>query len=136
MGMFLLKSWRLSTDKCAILSRVQSVVAFVHCTSLLFHLIYHSRCQWVLGHLTDDHLVDFFKRCIKGLKPNGVLVVKENLTSGNEVEKDDEDSSVTRPEELVKSIFSRAGLKILLELKQQKMPKGLYPVKMFVLRKK
>jgi protein N-terminal methyltransferase len=20
-------------------------------------------CQWVLGHLTDDHLVGFFKRC-------------------------------------------------------------------------
>ena len=92
------------------------------------------RCQWVLGHLTDDHLVDFFKRCVKGLKSNGVLVVKENLTSGNEVEMDEEDSSVTRPEELVKTIFRRAGLKILLELKQQKMPKGLYPVKMFVLR--
>ena len=21
-------------------------------------------CQWVLGHLTDDHLTDFFKRCL------------------------------------------------------------------------
>ena len=97
-------------------------------------MFFHFRCQWVLGHLTDDHLIDFFKRCMKGLKPNGVLVVKENLTSGDEVEKDDEDSSVTRPEKLVKSIFDSAGLKILLELRQQKMPKGLYPVKMFVLR--
>jgi protein N-terminal methyltransferase len=23
-------------------------------------------CQWVLGHLTDDHLVEFFKRCKTG----------------------------------------------------------------------
>ena len=92
------------------------------------------RCQWVLGHLTDDHLVEFFKRCVKGLKSNGVIVVKENLTSGEEVEMDEEDSSVTRPEELVKQIFQRAGLIIIMELKQQKMPKGLYPVKMFVLR--
>ena len=22
--------------------------------------------QWVLGHLTDDHLVDFFRRCQRG----------------------------------------------------------------------
>jgi len=91
-------------------------------------------CQWVLGHLTDDHLVDFFRRCVQGLNANGVIVVKENLTSGNEVEMDEEDSSVTRPEELLKKLFHRAGLKILTELKQQKMPKGLYPVKMYVLR--
>ena len=61
-------------------------------------------------------------------------MVKENLTSGDEVEIDEEDSSVTRPEELVKKLFHRAGLKIISELKQQKMPKGLYPVKMFVLQ--
>ena len=61
-------------------------------------------------------------------------MVKENLTSGDEVEIDEEDSSVTRPEELVKKLFHRAGLKIITELKQQKMPKGLYPVKMFVLQ--
>ena len=56
------------------------------------------------------------------------------MTSGDEVEIDEEDSSVTRPEELVKKLFHRAGLKIISELKQQKMPKGLYPVKMFVLQ--
>ena len=21
-------------------------------------------CQWVLGHLTDDHMINFFKRCL------------------------------------------------------------------------
>ena len=50
------------------------------------------------------------------------------------MEIDEEDSSVTRPEELVKKLFHCAGLKIITELKQQKMPKGLYPVKMFVLQ--
>ena len=52
------------------------------------------------------------------------------------MEIDEEDSSVTRPEELVKKLFHCAGLKIITELKQQKMPKGLYPVKMFVLQSK
>ena len=88
----------------------------------------------MLGHLTDDHFVEFFRRCVQGLDTNGVIVVKENLTSGDDVEVDEEDSSVTRPEELVKKLFHRAGLKIITELKQQKMPKGLYPVKMFVLQ--
>lgn len=92
-------------------------------------------CQWVLGHLTDDHLIDFFQRCLQGLKPNGLIVVKENLTSSGEVEKDEEDSSVTRPEEVLKMIFQKAGLEILREMKQQKMPDGLYPVKMYALRK-
>ena len=56
------------------------------------------------------------------------------LMDSLKVEIDEEDSSVTRPEELVKKLFHRAGLKIITELKQQKMPKGLYPVKMFVLQ--
>lgn len=92
-------------------------------------------CQWVLGHLTDDHLVSFFQRCLSGLKTNGLIVVKENMTSSGEVERDDEDSSVTRPEEVLKILFAKAGMEIVLELKQQKMPQGLYPVKMFALRK-
>ena len=33
--------------------------------------------QWV-GHLTDDDFVAFFQRCRKGLKPDGVIVLKEN----------------------------------------------------------
>ena len=63
-------------------------------------------------------------------------MVKENLTSSDEVEKDEEDSSVTRPENLLKQLFERAGMEIIRELTQQKMPQGLYPVKMFALRRK
>ena len=35
--------------------------------------------------------------------------MKENVTSTGEVEKDDEDSSVTRPPELLRSIFARVS---------------------------
>ncbi|RKP22271.1 alpha-N-methyltransferase NTM1, partial [Syncephalis pseudoplumigaleata] len=35
-------------------------------------------CQWVLNYLTDDDLVLFLKRCVAGLKPNGIIGVKEN----------------------------------------------------------
>jgi len=90
-------------------------------------------CQWVLGHLTDSHLVDFFKRSSSALKPNGRIVVKENVTSSNQVEQDKEDSSVTRPPALLKLIFSQADLSICKQFKQNKFPKELYEVHMFVL---
>ncbi|XP_015112399.1 N-terminal Xaa-Pro-Lys N-methyltransferase 1 [Diachasma alloeum] len=91
-------------------------------------------CQWVLGHLQDDDLVDFFQKCINGLKENGVLIVKENVTSSNHVEVDTQDSSMTRPYDNFKSLFKRANLECIKEQKQLHMPRGLYPVFMFALR--
>ena len=63
-------------------------------------------------------------------------MVKENLTSSGEIEKDDEDSSVTRPEDHLKRLFDQAEMEIIHELTQLKMPQGLYPVKMFALKRK
>lgn len=83
----------------------------------------------MLGHCND-----FNRR--KGLKPNGILVVKENVTSSEVVEKDEEDSSVTRPDMLLKTIFTRSNFELLMDLRQQKFPKDLYPVKMYALRPK
>ncbi|KAF7997263.1 hypothetical protein HCN44_005540 [Aphidius gifuensis] len=91
-------------------------------------------CQWVLGHLNDDDLVEFFKKCIIGLKENGILIVKENVTSSNKVEIDTQDSSVTRAYDDLKNIFKRADLACLKEQKQIHMPRGLYPIFMFALR--
>ena len=64
----------------------------------------------------------------------GLIVVKENVTSSGEIERDDEDSSVTRPPELLRDIFKRANLKIFKEFKQNKFPKELFPVHMFALQ--
>ncbi|KAI9218458.1 alpha-N-methyltransferase NTM1 [Blastocladiella britannica] len=71
-------------------------------------------CQWVLGHLTDDDLVAFFKRCI-AVSP--VIGVKENVASGlnGETEIDRQDSSMTRSEAAWKKVFKRAGLKVVKE---------------------
>ena len=66
----------------------------------------------------------------------GFIVVKENVTSSGEVERDDEDSSVTRPPEVLREIFSLAGLDIIKEFKQNKFPKELYDVHMFALQPK
>jgi protein N-terminal methyltransferase len=69
--------------------------------------------QWCLGHLTDEDLIEYLKRCKDGISPNGgVIIVKENLTSGKDLY-DAVDSSVTRSEESSREIFSKAGLKII-----------------------
>ncbi|KAF6214967.1 hypothetical protein GE061_009712 [Apolygus lucorum] len=47
-------------------------------------------CQWVLGHLTDDHLVEFFMKCQNCLAERGMIVIKENHTSSGEVDVDEE----------------------------------------------
>ncbi|XP_023209798.1 N-terminal Xaa-Pro-Lys N-methyltransferase 1-B-like isoform X2 [Centruroides sculpturatus] len=91
-------------------------------------------CQWVTGHLTNDHFITFLKRCKASLRKNGVIVIKDNLSSTDEVEMDNQDSSVTRPRSLLLKLFKDAGLELLAERKQYKFPKGLYEVKMFALR--
>lgn len=71
-----------------------------------------------------------------GLKPNGVIVAKENITSGDEVDVDANDSSVTRPLAALKKMFGQAGLDCDRLVKQNNFPKGLYAVYMFVLKPK
>ncbi|XP_060519045.1 N-terminal Xaa-Pro-Lys N-methyltransferase 1-B [Cylas formicarius] len=92
--------------------------------------------QWVLGHLTDDDFVIFLKKCRNGLKRNGVIVVKENITSSDQVDVDEKDSSVTRPLSLLKLLFIKANLECSRLQKQIHFPKGLYNVYMFVLKPK
>lgn len=66
-------------------------------------------CQWCLGHLSDELLVDFLKRCKQSLRSKtkgtgeleGVIIVKENACSERElgvprVDFDGSDSTLTR----------------------------------------
>ena len=92
-------------------------------------------CQWVTGYLTDEDLTKFFVRCKQFLEPkNGMIVVKDNVTRGDEGTVDMDDSSVTRSKEGLTNIFRNAGLEVIEQTRQQKFPRGLYPVYMFALR--
>jgi protein N-terminal methyltransferase len=98
--------------------------------------------QWCLGHLTDEDLIEYFKRCKEGLvEDGGVIVVKENLTVGED-NFDVLDSSFTRTEKTFRWIFAKAGLKVLHSAEQHGksldvliagLPEGLYTVMMFAL---
>ncbi|XP_037548195.1 N-terminal Xaa-Pro-Lys N-methyltransferase 1 [Nematolebias whitei] len=89
--------------------------------------------QWVIGHLTDDHLVDFLHRCQKALRPGGLVVVKDNV-SYEGVIPDEVDSSVCRDLGIVRSLVARAGLRIVHEEQQMNLPKEIYQVHTLALR--
>lgn len=90
-------------------------------------------CQWCLGHLPDNELIQFLERCKNGLQINGTIIIKENNTMGSD-DFDEQDSSVTRTDEKFRSIFERAGLKLIATEKQKGLPKELYPVRMYALK--
>lgn len=92
-------------------------------------------CQWVLGHIKDYDLIDFFERCRISLSENGVIIVKENITTSNELDYDDNDSSVTRPLSLFVKLFEEAKLKIVKTAIQKGFPDDIYPVYSIALTK-
>lgn len=91
-------------------------------------------CQWVLGHLTDADLANFFKRCISSLKPNGCIVIKENCAPNDDFRIDSVDSSVTRSLRITKNIVDLVGLRIIKIAKQNNFIPGLFPVYMLACR--
>lgn len=90
-------------------------------------------CQWVLPYLTDDDLVLFFERCIPALTENGMIIVKENISTEGSI-LDHEDTSVTRTDEQYRTAFEKAGLRLVAEKLQTGFPKQLFPVRMYALK--
>ncbi|KAA8584690.1 hypothetical protein FQN60_008475 [Etheostoma spectabile] len=85
------------------------------------------------SHLTDDHLVDFLRRCQKALRPNGLVIIKDNVAYEGVVP-DEVDSSVCRDLDIVHSLVGRAGLRIVHEEQQINFPKEIYQVHTLALR--
>lgn len=85
------------------------------------------------GHLTDDHLVVFLRRCQKALRPAGLIIIKDNV-SYEGVVPDDVDSSVCRDLDIVRRLVGRAGLRVVHEEQQLNFPKEIYQVHTLALR--
>lgn len=83
--------------------------------------------QWVIGHLTDVHLVEFLKRCKTGLQPHGIIVIKDNMTQEGII-MDDVDSSICRDMDVVRKLIRQAGLSVLAQEKQENFPEEIYNV--------
>ncbi|KAJ5479464.1 hypothetical protein N7530_004973 [Penicillium desertorum] len=96
--------------------------------------------QWCVGHLTDSQLIDYTVRCRKALTENGLMVVKENLSthfSGQDMY-DSEDSSVTRTDAKFRQVFEAAGMEVVKSELQKGFPQSfnLLPVQFYALRPK
>lgn len=92
-------------------------------------------CQWCVGQLPDDELVEFWSRCRGALIGNGVgtMIVKENIAPVDDIF-DETDSSVTRTDAKFRQLFVAAGFKLIASDVQKGMPKELYPVRMYCLK--
>ncbi|XP_021188345.2 N-terminal Xaa-Pro-Lys N-methyltransferase 1-like [Helicoverpa armigera] len=85
-------------------------------------------CQWVSGHLKDYDLIDFLERCRISLNKRGMIIIKENIATSKELEYDEDDSSVTRPIELLEKLIQEAKLKTVKKDIQKGFPDDIYPV--------
>lgn len=91
--------------------------------------------QWVSSQLTDTDLIAFLIRAKSSLRPNGCLIVKENIKKkGFLVHKDD--FSVTRSSVIYELIFEEAKLAVLFAAQQPDFPEEIYEVKMWALQAK
>lgn len=85
------------------------------------------------GHLTDQHLAQFLRRCQRGLRPNGLVVIKDNMAQDGVI-LDDVDSSVCRDLDVVHGIIRSAGLSLLAQERQENLPEEIYHVYSLALR--
>lgn len=85
------------------------------------------------GHLTDEHLVEFLRRCRGALRKEGLIVIKDNVAYEGVVP-DEVDSSVCRDLQVVHHLVAKAGLTIVHEEQQQNFPEEIYQVHTLALR--
>mmetsp|Transcript_13421 Transcript_13421/g.38688 ORF Transcript_13421/g.38688 Transcript_13421/m.38688 type:complete len:199 (-) Transcript_13421:2423-3019(-) len=90
--------------------------------------------QWVSLYLTDEDFVSFLQRCKTALRPQGVVVLKENVVLDGGFHVDKSDNSIMRADSHYRELFTRAGMNLLLDMRQPNFPKQLYPVLMYCLR--
>uniref|UniRef100_A0AAQ5XS85 Alpha N-terminal protein methyltransferase 1B n=1 Tax=Amphiprion ocellaris TaxID=80972 RepID=A0AAQ5XS85_AMPOC len=89
--------------------------------------------QWVACHLTDKDLMNFLIRCKKSLRPNGVIIMKDNMARQG-CKLDPIDSSISRHLDIMKIIISKAGLEVLAVEKQEGFPEVIMPVWMIAMK--
>lgn len=85
------------------------------------------------GHLTDKNLLNFLIRCKKSLRPNGVIVIKDNMARQG-CKLDPMDSSISRHLDIMRSIIAKAGLEVLAIERQDGFPDTIMPVWMIAIK--
>jgi protein N-terminal methyltransferase len=89
--------------------------------------------QWAAAYLKDAELASFLSRCKTALNENGVIFIKDNVSS-NDLFLNKEDFSRTRSDLHYKRIFARSKLRCVKERRQRQWPKDLFQAKMYALQ--
>uniref|UniRef100_A0A8C6WDX0 Methyltransferase like 11B n=1 Tax=Neogobius melanostomus TaxID=47308 RepID=A0A8C6WDX0_9GOBI len=90
--------------------------------------------QWVpVSHLTDRDLCNFLVKCKRSLRPNGVIILKDNMARHG-CKLDPVDSSISRHLDVMKTIIYKAELEVVGVERQQGFPEVMMPVWMLALR--
>uniref|UniRef100_A0AAV2KU15 Uncharacterized protein n=1 Tax=Knipowitschia caucasica TaxID=637954 RepID=A0AAV2KU15_KNICA len=87
----------------------------------------------VVGHLTDRDLANFLVKCKRALRPNGVIVLKDNMARQG-CKLDPVDSSISRHLDVIRHIVKHAGLSVVALERQEGFPEVIMPVWMLALR--
>eukprot|EP01006_Ploeotia_vitrea_P058388 TRINITY_DN69331_c0_g1_i1.p1 TRINITY_DN69331_c0_g1~~TRINITY_DN69331_c0_g1_i1.p1 ORF type:complete len:317 (-),score=25.10 TRINITY_DN69331_c0_g1_i1:37-987(-) len=118
-----LEGWKTTPSKKGQAFSISA--QYFHPTPNRYDLIW---LQWCSLYLTDDDFSGLFSRCLKSLKRNGLVVLKENVTKGNFFTVDRNDNSITRSREHYKMMFNNVGAKLVVEKEQQAWLEALQPV--------
>ncbi|KAL1022825.1 hypothetical protein UPYG_G00032850 [Umbra pygmaea] len=89
--------------------------------------------QWCACHLTDRDLMQFLMRCKRSLRPNGVIIIKDNMARKG-CKLDAIDGSIIRHLDIMREIIFKAGLEVLAVEKQEGFPEIIVPVWMIAMR--
>ncbi len=87
--------------------------------------------------MTDADLAPLLSRLKTSLKPNGVIILKENVLTGNGGSStlvDLDGCSLRRSNSHFKALFARGGCRVVKEEVQKQLPSDLCRVKMWALR--
>jgi len=108
--------------------------------------------QWCIGHFTDLDFIQFLYTCRDALTSNGILFIKDNVLGTREAEPqddafyvDEDDYSICRSYNYLRTVFDLVGVTILAECQQPTtsscsaaeidlaFPNDIYPVFAFAL---
>ena len=89
-------------------------------------------CAHMMPHADDA--VAFFDRCKAGLRPGGIIVVKENICKHTDFVVDKEDSSLTRSNKYMLQLFAKSNMQTTHNVLQRNFPKELFPVRMYAIK--
>lgn len=81
-----------------------------------------------------DDAVAFFERCKAGLRPGGIVIVKENICKHTDFVVDKDDSSLTRSNKYMLQLFAKASMQVMHNVLQRNFPKELFPVRMYAIK--